>query len=389
MNDARISVLMVATSYPRSASDPAGGFVASLAEMLVTQGADVRVLAPHDRDVPESEVLGGVRVRRFRYMPESLERVAYGSGIMNNVKHDPRALLGLPGFVLALRRAVRREARDVDVVHSQWAQTAAIAGPAVGKRPHVVTLHGSDVALIANPVIRMALQRGVRHADALIAVSADLAARAQQYLPAGLATDVIASGVSSRLVALPLIAPTGPGATRFLYVGRLIRSKGVYELARAFCSLDGDSTLTLIGPGPARAELEDVFSRAGVSGRVGFLGQKSHDDVIEAMRGADIVVVPSHLEGCGLTAIEAAAVGTPVIVTRTGAMPDVAGCPEAIVEPGDEAGLARAMRVLSADKGMRDACGRESRLRVSGEFTFEHVASRTLDVYRRVLGRAS
>jgi phosphatidylinositol alpha-1,6-mannosyltransferase len=70
-----LRILTVTHNYPRFAGDPAGAFVARIAEGAATAGHDVEVIAPHAPGTPTDERSGGVRVRRFRYGPERLVRV--------------------------------------------------------------------------------------------------------------------------------------------------------------------------------------------------------------------------------------------------------------------------------------------------------------------------
>src|SRR5215207_9768126 len=73
----RLRLLTVTHNYPRFAGDPAGAFVARVAQGAAAQGHEVQLVAPHAPGTPTAEQVAGVRVRRFRYGPEALERVAY------------------------------------------------------------------------------------------------------------------------------------------------------------------------------------------------------------------------------------------------------------------------------------------------------------------------
>ncbi|MEI8084007.1 MAG: glycosyltransferase, partial [Actinomycetes bacterium] len=122
---AGLRVAIVTTSFPRNPGDFAGHFVARLAEALVERGHAIEVIAPHAAGLPDEEewpVPGApglsLRVRRFHYAPQMLELVAYGDGIPSNLRRNPLALLALPGFAVALRRATRRASKGVDVVHA-------------------------------------------------------------------------------------------------------------------------------------------------------------------------------------------------------------------------------------------------------------------------------
>jgi len=106
-----------------------------------------------------------------------------------------------------------------------------------------------------------------------------------------------------------------PGAgRRFLYVGRLAPGKGLEDLLEAFATGTApNDSLAIVGSGPLRDELAQVVARLMLTERVEFLGMSP--DPAPMMAGADAVVIPSRSEGMPNVALEALAVGTPVIAT--------------------------------------------------------------------------
>lgn len=378
----QLHVAFITTTYPRYPADPIGHFIAHMAEGVAAAGVRVSAWVPHEAGLAEEETMGGVEVHRFRYASDEFERLAYGPGILTNVKRDPRAALAFPGFVRAMRAATARAARSADVLHAHWAQNAFVAGAGRGPAPLVLTLHGSDVDLAQRPGFAVTLRRPVAQAEQVIAVSRALAREVAPMMPPGREPRVIHVGVDAALLGLPAAPVRPPGGTlRVMAVARLMRAKGVLELADALLGSSLDSHLTLVGVGPLRDEIARRYEAAGRAEGVTFTGALPHSEVLERMREVDLVVVPSHREGCGLVSIEAAAIGVPVIVTRTGAMPEVAGCAEAVVEPGDTAALAAAIERFAADSELRARCAVEGRARVKAEFTWDHIVDELLEVY--------
>ena len=135
-----LRILTVTHNYPRFSGDPAGAFVARLAQGAAAQGHDVEVVAPHAVDAPVDEHSAGVRVRRFRYAPEALERVAYTGSLHGRTLRSPLAALAFPGFLLAFAHAVRAAARRFtpDVVHAHWWLPAGWFGTR-GSAPCIIT----------------------------------------------------------------------------------------------------------------------------------------------------------------------------------------------------------------------------------------------------------
>ena len=119
-----MKVIVLTTSYPRHADDVAGTFVRDAVEALRATGCEIAVVSPAS----------------FRHYG-----IAYGDGIVNNLRAAPWKLFALPLFLLSFARAARRAARDADVVHAHWLPSAM---PALASgKPFVLQLWGSDVAL--------------------------------------------------------------------------------------------------------------------------------------------------------------------------------------------------------------------------------------------------
>lgn len=376
-------VLMVTTSFPRHEGDHAGHFVATLAETLVTLGCQVTVLAPHEGSLPVHETMRGVLVERFRYLPPRAEQVAYGSGIVENLRRRPLAAAGLIPFAIALRRALRRLAPDHDLVHVHWAPTAALAAPWHGPAPYVITLHGSDVTLAHRGGIWLSLLRRALSR----AAGANVVAEAQRRFLTGHGLwdarrplAVIPAGIPAELLDRPRPArPDGP--FRFVFAGRLVEAKGVTDLLAAFDAMRGrgvEARLDLVGSGPLQGAVD---AAAGADGRIRALGQRSHTETLEIIAAADALVLPSHGEGSPLVVAEALALGTPVIGTAVGALPELLGEDGLCVRPHDPGALSAAMERLAGDRGLWERLSAEGRARASERLTWDTVARETLGFY--------
>jgi glycosyltransferase involved in cell wall biosynthesis len=130
-------------------------------------------------------------------------------------------------------------------------------------------------------------------------------------------------------------------------IRRLVPRMGHEVLLEAWKTVvartEGNAVLVIAGDGPLRADLEARVASEGLDGTVRFLGRVDDDALVQLYRAADVNVVPSvALEGFGLVVLEAAACGTPSVVTRIGGLPEAVRGLDAslVVEPRSSDALA-------------------------------------------------
>ena len=170
------------------------------------------------------------------------------------------------------------------------------------------------------------------------------------------------------------------------FTGRLTRQKGVDVLLRAFAKLEKklpDARLVLAGDGPDRPALEELARSLGLR-RVTFLGWRG--DIADILADVSLLAVPSRWEGFGLVALEAMALGKPVVAARVSALPEivVAGETGLLVDPGRPDLLAEALQALLSDPARAEGMGRAGRDRVRKEFPVERMAERTAEEYTKI-----
>jgi len=106
---------------------------------------------------------------------------------------------------------------------------------------------------------------------------------------------------------------------RIIYVGRLVRAKGVDVLLRAVATLEFPFVLDIVGDGLARADLERLACELGIEASVRFHGWQPHEATTDFYLAADVMVHPGRWpEPQGIAVLEAAALGIPLIVSDIG-----------------------------------------------------------------------
>jgi glycosyltransferase involved in cell wall biosynthesis len=166
-----------------------------------------------------------------------------------------------------------------------------------------------------------------------------------------------------------------------LYVGLIGRRKGVLDLVRAFARIveeEPEAALALAGreEEPYASEVKALVKELGLEGSVRFLGPIPNEDVVHLMRACDLFLHASRGgEGIPRAVLEAMACGKPVVATQGGGVREAVRDGEAgyTVEVGDVDGLAEAAIRLLRDEELRRRLGKNARLMVEEEFSYEKV----------------
>jgi glycosyltransferase involved in cell wall biosynthesis len=175
----------------------------------------------------------------------------------------------------------------------------------------------------------------------------------------------------------------------FMYVGRLIPGKGLEPLLEAFWSLGSlrEAKLYLVGNGGFRRNLEERAQGLGIGNRIVFAGARLHDEIPLWLNAADCLILPSFSEGCPNVVLEASACGCPIIATRIGGIPEIIKHGEngILVEPGDPAGLARAMSAMMLDPAASASLAARAFVRVQTIYTWASNVEKMNGIYSAVV----
>ena len=382
-----MNLACVTHAYPRWDGDVAGAFVERLVLALVHRGHAVHVIAPADEGRGGKEVRHQVPVTRVRYAPARWETLAY-RGRMVAAARTPWGLSAATSLVVRQARAIAGICSDghIDLVHAHWWAPGGISAW-LARRPYVVTLHGTDVALLERFAAARWVARLVLPGAALVtAVSTYLANRAASV--AGLDARRIA--VQPMPVDVRAFARTSAGGGGVVTVGRLSKQKRVDLVVEAVALLKQRGRalpLTIVGDGPERPYLERRAAELGIAGETRFLGEVPPDRIPQAVGDADVFAFPAAREGLGLAAAEALMLGVPVVAAADGGgvtdiVPEQG--PGRRVSPGNAGELADAIDELARDAAARRLAA-EAGAELRRRFDPAAVAERFEALYRQAL----
>ncbi len=294
-----------------------------------------------------------------------------------------RALLFLIfGFFDALIKGWKK---GFDIIHAHYAVPQGLLGvmlKQVFRLPLVVTLHGTDINYLAKRrgtgyLVRLVLN----NADIVVAVSHFLKAEAEKLGIGAEKIRVIYNGVE-----LPEYRETVRDMS-ILFVGSLVKQKGVDVLIRAFYMVKKrvpKAKLIIVGDGSERENLEELCRSLRLED-VYFTGKKK--ELSAYYSHSRVLALPSRAEGFGLVALEAMAFGTPVVATQVGGIPEVVihGETGMLVESDNAEALAEALVKVLSDEALWQSLSTRARERAS-RFSWDVAAEEYAKLYEE-LGR--
>lgn len=278
-----------------------------------------------------------------------------------------------------------------DLIFGVFLYPDGYAGLKIAKKlgvPLVAMGIGSDIHSLDRFGI-IYTRKVLEQADFLVTVSEDLR---QKALTMGANPDrsrAVVNGcdlsifhVCDRLTARQQLS-LDPDAEIVLYIGRMDVRKGLRELVEAAAMLHPlrpHLQVYMVGEGPDRPQVEQAIESAGAVDYIHTLPPCSPDDVALWMAAADLVTLPSYMEGCPNVVLEALACGRPVVATRVGGIPEIMSdsCGR-LIQPRDAEALRQALdSVLSVEWDAAAIVAHWSR-------SWATVAKELMDVFQRVV----
>ena len=402
-------ILMLSQFYPPTI----GGeerHVRNLAHALAAHGHDVSVATLLHGDEPTQEIDQGVRVHRIR---GTMQRV---SMLFSEQDRQYAPPFPDPELLLALRQIILVERPDIIHAHN-WIVHSLTPLKVWSKAKFIVTLHDYSLVCVQKRLIYQGevcsgpellkcvqcsadfygVSKGVpslltnwiggklqdQTIDMFLPVSqavADSTRLAKRHVPYRVVPNFVPDNVADECNEGNVLIEQLPKGEYILFVGDVKRDKGAEILLRAYAEMQSQVPLVLIG------RLGKDIS-VSIPPNVTILPGWPHDAVMTAWSRCTLAIVPSLCQdSCPTVAMEAMAVGRPVIASRIGGLSDIIKDGETglLVPPGDVQELRMAMQTLLNDKERREQMGIRGKQKVA-DFQEKSVVTRIEHVYREVL----
>lgn len=320
-------------------------------------------------------------------------------------RHTDEEGIGAKGIgrlsdVWCVRQALKRNHYDIMVVKTahDWlglVRDAALLAATRGLVPRrILQFHGCQLDRLDKPgggrLFKLLSQYVAKSSDALMVLSTQEAREWRRFCP----------DCSCHVVQNPFVAPRFSAAISeangrenretkpvILFVGRLMREKGLFELVDALPAVlrERACRLEIVGDGSAADAVRGRVEELGIGAHVAFLGYCKGEELWRAYRGASLFVLPSWSEGFPTVLAEAMAAGLPIITTRIQGMADhvAEGINGLFVPVRSPAALAAAMVRLLGNSALRARMSAANREKVM-DFAPAKVAAHYLEVISAV-----
>jgi len=293
------------------------------------------------------------------------------------------------------------EKHQFDVINTWFAVPSGLVGGRVAKRhniPHLLTVIGGDIydpSKWYSPhsfyPSSAAVKWAIKRADALVAISSDIANRTREYFQYKPEIPVISLGIKD-----PDYVPKNrielgldPSNKYIVTLGRHVRRKDYPTLLKAIAKLDRDDVkLLMIGDGPEQGNLKNLASELDVSEHVHFKGFLSQEEKCQTLAASDLFVLASLHEGFGVVYLEAMYCGLPVIAASEGGQTDLLdnGKTGFLVPIGDVDQMCEALSKVISDDELAAQMSAHNQQHIQN-FSIAKLSSKYVSVYSSLVQR--
>lgn len=394
-----MKICMLTTSFPAYSKGYQSPFVYRLARSIVKKNIDLNVIAPFYRiSRKKYEVMDGIKVHRFQYLPLRYQSLTEKGGLPSNFKKRFSGKIEILFYITAFFIKSLKIAPKTDIIHCQWVLSALVGLPfrALYTKPLILTLRGADANMsLNNFFLKKIFTFVLKHCDCVVSNN-KYVARLVSGLNIRLKSKI---KVISNGVDLDIFKPRDKQDIRkklglplnkriILFTGWLIERKGVTYLISAVEKIikqKKDVLFIILGDGQLKEELLTKVKYLKIENYIKFVGPKPPEEIPYWMSAADIFILPSLSEGMPNVVMEAMASGLPVIATSVSGTPELIedGKNGFLIPPKNSEDIEKRVIQLLNDQHLSDKIGDNARKSIfERNLTWDSSAEKYIKIYR-------
>ncbi len=381
-------VLFLTHNYPRYKGDFAGVFLHLLARKLREHDIEIIVVAPHDKNAAEYEILDGIKIHRFRYAKDEQETLAYRGNMHRQVLSNPFKIFDLLKFINSGAKKASEiiEKENINTVSVHWVVPGGLIAKKLlrrfkGKIRLILSSHGTDVRLINRfYFLYLFLKRAIKTAEKWSVVS--------QFTKRLILERDINLSDKIEIIPMPsdetIFYPDGnilEDPNLIVAASRLTKQKRLDYLFRAMPLILKEipnAKLEIYGEGPERESLLALADSLSIMERTKVLPPVTHPELRKVYNRAAVVVLNSVDEGFGLSLVEAMLCRRAVIGTESGGIVDIIDINKTglLVDPDNVEALAESLKQLLKDSSLRTRLSEAGYQKALAQFSTKAITAR-------------
>jgi phosphatidyl-myo-inositol dimannoside synthase len=392
-----VKVLYITTAFPRFEGDVITPWLVETIRRLRNQDIKIDVFTSAYKGLKENTVYG-IKVYRFRYFFSKWEKLTHDETVPDRMRKGifNKLLAGLYLIAGTINITYHCSKNRYDIIHVHWPFPHIVFGYSAsrfGKSKLISSFYGVELRWVKKklPIFMPLLKFAIKKSDAVTAISTYTANEIFEIAPTNITIIPFGAAVT---VSNQMAIAKDNRTKNILFVGRLVERKGVKYLIEAIelVNRTTEASLTIVGEGSEKCNLEALVKEKGLVDKVNFTGKITQAQLEDFYGNCDIFALPAitdskgDTEGLGVVLLEAMAYRKPVIGSELGGIPDIIknGLNGLLVPEKDSAKLAEAILQILQKPEMAKRFGEAGLQFVNANFSWDKIINDIKQLYLQV-----
>ena len=371
--------MIISTPFPPK--EGIGYYTYNLSRKLIEKGHEVVVITRGSWNKIQRQVYNDIEIIRVPFIPVYPFYLYVHGTFVNKLFKSLESQIDIVHIHTPLPPLIKTSLPIITTIH-----TPMLADNRYIQVSSIFSLFSKISARFVSYPLELKL---IKTSDMITTVSESIAQEMKEYSLDPVNLTVMFNGVDEKFF-YPKQKKSGDNGRYILYVGRIDREKGLFDLVecgRYVCDEMNNVSFVLAGNGRDLSNLKQKIKKAGLQKKFKFLGQVDKNQLVKLYQNASIFVLPSYHEGLPGVVLEAMSCGLPVITTDVRGNRDLITNGEngIVVSPRAPKKLAAAIVCLLNDDDLQQTLGNNARKTIEENYTWDSISSKFLRHYESLI----